>query len=578
MQQRSKKIPIIIIIVCILIVVLSIYLEGNKKAENIGPDLIVFNADIRTSDPKSPIAQAFAVKKGKFIAIGTNQEIQSLGKENTQQIDAQGLSVLPGFIDSHTHLSSGGKIVSGVNLTGIKEKSVWLDMIAERVKTMEPGEWLLGGRWDYTLENKGLPNRWELDEVSPNNPVALSDIDGHSMWVNTLAIDKANITADSVVPVGGQIMLDEDTGKPNGILLEGAMDLVWREKTYVRDSDEARKQISQVLNFATSLGITSVHDMSSKIELEKYLGLAEEGKLYVRTFYGEHSKFDAGQDSTSDKAQIEKLRNKYKFNDPNKGPMVEFGFIKYVMDGVLSTHTAAMLEPYSDRPDLFGEPFYTQEEIDALVKRANGLGFPVAIHAIGDRAVRMALNAFESSGNREYANRIEHIEIIDPNDVPRFKELNVAASMQPNHGTGVIGKYITERVGEEREKNAYVWGDFLRSRTQLGFSSDFATSPFSPLVHIADAVFRESPSGLFDGTWYPDQAVTFEQALFAYTQAGATLSGWGDELGSITVGKWADFVLLDRTLGNPVGRELKQANVSATYFAGRLVFSATEKN
>ena len=451
-------------------------------------------------------------------------------------------------------------------------------MIAEKVRTMEPGEWLLGGRWDYTLEQKGLPTRWELDEVSPHNPVALSDIDGHSMWVNTLAIEKANITANSVVPVGGQIMLDEDTGKPNGILLESAMDLVWRDETYVRDSDKARKQISQVLNFATSLGITSVHDMSSKIELEKYLELAEEGKLYVRTFYGEHSKFDAGQDSTSDKAQIKKLRNKYKFNDPNKGPMVEFGFIKYVMDGVLSTHTAAMLEPYSDRPDLFGEPFYTQEEINALVNRANGLGFPVAIHAIGDRAVRMALNAFESSGNREYANRIEHIEIINPNDVPRFKALNVTASMQPNHGTGVIGKYITERVGEEREKNAYVWGDFLRSGTQLAFSSDFATSPFSPLAHIADAVFRESPSGLFDGTWYPDQTVTFEQALSAYTQSGANLSGWGEELGSISVGKWADFVLLDSTLGNPVSRELKEAKVSATYFAGILVFSVTEKS
>ena len=537
------------------------------------PDLIVVNADIRTSDSAVKNASAVAVENGKFTAIGATDEISQLSDSNTVIINAQGKTLLPGFIDSHTHLSSGINIVTGINLTGIKEKSVWLEMIAERVKTMEPGEWLLGGRWDYTLENKGYPTRWELDEVSPNNPIALSDIDGHSAWVNSLAIEIAGITADSVVPVGGQIILDEETRQPNGILLEGAMDLIWREQSYIRDSDKARKEIGKVLDFATSLGITSVHDMSSKIELGSYLDLAKKSKLYVRTFFGEFSKFDAGEDSTSDKIKTGELRKKYKFRDPDKGPMVEFGFIKYVMDGVLSTHTAAMIEPYSDRPNIIGQPFHTQDEINALVKRANGLGLPVAIHAIGDQAVKMALNAFENFGNRGYANRIEHIEMIDPNDVPRFKELNITASMQPNHCTGVIGKYITQRVGIDREKNAYVWGDFLRSGTQLAFSSDFATSPFSPLVHIADAVFRESPNGLYEGTWYPDQAVTFEQALFAYTQAGANMSGWGDEIGSISIGKYADFVILDKLLGSPVGQELRNTKVAKTYFAGQLVFS-----
>ena len=536
------------------------------------PELIVINADTRTADPTKMRASAFAIEAGKFTAVGTNEEILELVEPNTRVLDAEGKSVLPGFIDSHTHLSSGAKIVTGINLTGIREKSVWLDMIKKRAQTMEPGEWLLGGRWDHTFENKGLPTRWELDNVSPNNPVALSDIDGHSMWVNSLAIEKANLKADSEVPMGGQILLDE-SGVPNGILLEGAMEIIWDAPTYIRDSDLAREKIEQVLDYANSFGITSVHDMSSRGELDKYKDLALNKKLYVRVFWGQHSKFSQEADSTNDQNEIKQLLKQYKVHDQDYGPMIEYGFIKYVIDGVLSTHTAALIDPYSDRPEIIGEPFYIQGEINRLVKRANALGMPVAIHAIGDRGVKMALNAFEHSGNTSLANRIEHIEIIEPQDVERFKRLGVTASMQPNHGTGVIGKYITARVGIEREKFTYVWNDFLKSKVRLALSSDFATSPFSPLVQLADAVFRESPTGLYDGSWYPEQALSFEDALYAYTQVGADLAGWGDQIGSISVGKYADFVILDQTLSNPVGRELKATTVAKTYFAGQLVFS-----
>jgi len=536
------------------------------------PELIVINADIRTADPIRMRASAFSIEAGKFTAVGTNEEILKLVEPNTRVLDAEGKSVLPGFIDSHTHLSSGAKIVTGINLTGIREKSVWLDMIKKRAQTMEPGEWLLGGRWDHTFENKGLPTRWELDNVSPNNPVALSDIDGHSMWVNSLAIEKANLKADSEVPMGGQILLDE-SGVPNGILLEGAMEIIWDAPTYIRDSDLARDKIEQVLDYANSFGITSVHDMSSRGELDKYKDLALNKKLYVRVFWGQHSKFSQEADSTNDQNEIKQLLKQYKVHDQDYGPMIEYGFIKYVIDGVLSTHTAALIDPYSDRPEIIGEPFYIQGEINRLVKRANALGMPVAIHAIGDRGVKMALNAFEHSGNTSLANRIEHIEIIEPQDVERFKRLGVTASMQPNHGTGVIGKYITARVGIEREKFTYVWNDFLKSKVRLALSSDFATSPFSPLVQLADAVFRESPTGLYDGSWYPEQALSFEDALYAYTQVGADLAGWGDQIGSISVGKYADFVILDQTLSNPVGRELKATTVAKTYFAGQLVFS-----
>ena len=208
-------------IICLAILTFN----TNADIPSTSPDLIVINADIRTSNRSQMTAESIAIKDGKFYAIGDSSVIIELRDENTIVVDAEGKTILPGFIDSHTHLSSGSKIVTGINLTSIQEKSLWLEMIAERVKTMEPGEWLLGGRWDHTFENKGLPTRWELDNVAPNNPVALSDIDGHSMWVNSLAIEKAKIKADSEVPLGGQILLDQ-SGLPNGILLEGAMEPV----------------------------------------------------------------------------------------------------------------------------------------------------------------------------------------------------------------------------------------------------------------------------------------------------------------------------------------------------------------
>jgi len=561
--MKHKKILIIAALSIALGIVAPVYSA---------PDLIVINADVRTSDPKQNRAEAFAVKDSKFSAIGSSTMINQMVGDNTVVIDAQGKTIVPGFIDSHTHLSSGSKIVTGINLTGIREKSVWLEMIKERVKTMKAGEWLLGGRWDYTFENKGYPTRWDLDSVAPNNPVALSDIDGHSMWLNSKALELAGIKADSKVPMGGQIQLDEE-GVPTGILLEGAMDLVWRDETYVRDSDAARDEIQQVIDYATSLGITSVHDMSSRIELNKYKELAADQKLNLRIFWGEHSKFSKEEDSTNQDNLIYELIDQYKINDDELGPMIEYGFIKYVIDGVLSTHTAALVDPYSDMPDTVGEPFYIQNEINRLVKRANTLGMPVAIHAIGDRGVEMALNAFEYSNHPDLANRVEHIEVVQPGTVERFEQLNVTASMQPNHGTGVIGKYITPRIGTEREQFAYVWNDFLKGGVRLALSSDFATSPFSPLVQLYDAVFRESPSGLYDGPWYPEQRISFDQALFAYTQTGADLSGWGDQIGSITNGKWADFVILDQRLSEPVGKELKETLVTSTFFAGKEVYT-----
>lgn len=549
-------------------------ISGVAAARDGGVDLIVVNADIRTSDPARPAAQAFAVTDGKFVAVGTKEDIRQLAGDDTEVIDAGGASVLPGFIDGHTHIGGGADLVNGVDLYGIPDKKVWLRMIGERSAQLPAGEWLVGGRWDYTLAEGELPTREDIDSVVPDRPVALDDVDGHSTWVNSKAMELLGITRDTPVPEGGEIVLDPATGEPTGILKEGAARLISQSGLLTRSDAKRRADLRQTVKFVNSMGITSAHDMGDLAGLYDYLSLLEADALTLRVWYGVFA--DGTGTKAPDYARMRdeiRARTAQKMVAKSEGPLLEFGYFKTVIDGVLSTHTAVMLAPYSDRPEVTGVPFSSQDHFTEFVRAGNENGFPVAIHAIGDRAINMALNAFEA-GARPLAlqNRIEHIEVIAPGDVRRFADLKVAASMQPNHATGTIGKYITERIGPERERYAYVWKDMLKAGVHLVFGSDWATSPLSPLVQISDAVFRESPTGLGDGTWYPANAVTFDEALRAFTQAGADMTDWADQIGSISVGKWADFVVLSGTLPEPFDRSFRELKVDATFVAGRRVY------
>jgi predicted amidohydrolase YtcJ len=541
--------------------------RGDADAQNpTGVDLVVVNADVRTADPARPRAEAFAVHEGKFVAVGEATAVAALAGPATRRIDAGGATILPGLIDGHTHMVGGGDLTTGVDLFDIPDKVTWLAKVAERVATLAPGEWLLGGRWDHTMAEGEYPTREDLDRVSPRNPVALRDIDGHSAWVNSLALELAGITADTVVPDGGVIVLDPRTAEPTGILKESATALLGRAAGYAEARAASRDALLDTLRHANSLGITGIHEMSSLEVLDRYRGLAEAGQLPIRVWFGVVGVEDA---ATADR--VAGLRGDYAITSAESGPLLALGYLKQSIDGVLSTHTAALLQPYSDRPDTLGTPFHAQERLNELVRLGAERGLPVAVHAIGDRGVQMALDAFEATGGAGLAHRIEHVEIVQPEDVARFKALGVIASMQPNHGTGVIGKYITERVGE-REVNAYVWGDLARAGVPLVLGSDWPTAPLAPLTQLADAVLRESPYGLYDGPWYPQQALTFDTALHGYTQAGADATAWAAEIGSITPGKWADFVRLDGRLAAEPARDLKDRTVVETWLAGRQVF------
>jgi predicted amidohydrolase YtcJ len=541
------------------------------------PDLIVVNADVYTVDPDVPRAEAFAVEDGKFTAVGSSAEIRALAGRRTEVIDAGGSTVTPGFIDGHSHMSGDSPHVAGVDLSYVADKGEWLRRIEEADRRMPEGEWMTGGYWDHTLSDGLFPTREMLDEIVPDRPIFLNHIDGHYGWANSLALEMAGVTADTPVPPGGQIVLDPKTGEPTGILLEGAQDLV--HAVIPERSDEQRRAgLATMFEYANSFGLTGLHQMG---DLEDYLYIVENGDPTLRIWYGHigpegaGAAFDRGIDGIL-AAQAETARRvAASGKEKTDGPLLAVGYVKLINDGVLSAHTAVLLESYQDREGWTGEYITGPEDLAAQVARLTAAGLPVAIHSIGDAAVRASLDAFEAARDNAvpFPHRVEHIELVHPDDIERFRKLGIVASMQPNHGTNSIG-YVPQRVGTHREHRAYVWRSMLDAGVPLVFGADYATSPLDPLVQIADAMFRVSPFGFNNGEpWHPEQAVTFEEALHAYTQAGADMTPWKDETGSISVGKWADFVILDGRVPEPMDVSFRNLKVEATYFAGREVYS-----
>lgn len=533
-------------------------------------DLILVGADIHTAATGAR-AEAIAVRDGRFVAVGDTASVEPLRGPETVVIDAGGATVLPGLIDSHVHFGSGIPLLRGVNLYGLPTRQEWLDRVAARVAELPPGTWILGGRWDHTLGEGGiLPSRADLDAVAPDHPVALSDVDGHSTWANSLALRLAGIDGETPDPEGGLILRDE-SGEPTGILLEAG----WLVTQHVPELAESERldALHDTLSFATSLGITTAHDMAGASRLDDYLALLQQRRLPVRIWFGTYGGPE-DVEYLSDRRETIAARVA-ELTRPDEGLRLQHGYVKLGIDGVLSTRTAALLEPYADDPSTAGLPTLDQERLDALVAAYNGADFPVAIHSIGDRGVRMSLDAFERSQQRSapsLPNRVEHVEVLDPADADRFARLGVIASMTPHHCISGIDKYNTARLGPERAAWAFAWGRLRDRGATLVFGSDWATAPLDPLEHLYAATLREKPAGGPPGGWHADNRVSWEEALRAYTIGPARIIGRDDEIGSIEVGKLADFVLLSGTLPDPVDRSLLDLSVTGTWVGGERVF------
>lgn len=552
--------------------------QATGQPDMPAPDLIVVNGDIYTSDPTAARVQAFAVTGGRFSAVGTNEQMQALAGSSTQVIDASGNTVTPGLIDAHSHVSGNSPYVAGVDLGYVVDKAEWLEMIVEADKRLPEGEWLVGGSWDHTLSDGEYPTKQMLDEVLPDRPAILTHIDGHYAWANSKALEMAGVTAETAAPPGGEVVLHPETGDTTGILLEGAQQLV---KRIVPNRTDVQRQegLAEMYRYANGFGITGLHQMGG---LDDYVHVVENGDPTMRIWYGYMNRgIIDGRGSVTPEEILAKQANVAERviatgKETKEGPLLRVGYVKLINDGVLSAHTAVLSEAYSDRDGWVGEYISTPQELAAEVKALTAVGLPVAIHSIGDAAVAASLDAFAAAADNPvpYPNRVEHIEVIHDEDVQRFRDLGVVASMQPNHATNSI-VYVPVRLGDHRTRRTYTWKSMLEAGVPVVFGADYATSPLSPLVQIADAVFRVSPFGFNDGKpFHPEQAVTFEEALMAYTQSGANITPWKDEIGSISVGKWADFVMLDGMVPAPMNEEVfRNLAVDATYFAGREVYA-----
>jgi predicted amidohydrolase YtcJ len=578
MNPINRINPSLRVSACVLALLVSACSEQPDAVDEApGPALVVINADVRTVDSTMPNADAFAVNEGKFVAVGSSGEIQDLARENTKVIDAGGVTVIPGLIDGHTHLLMGSGLAVGVDLSEIDDKSEWLRIIRDKAQSLPEGAWILGGAWDHNLSDGVLPTKEMLDSVAPDHPVLLRDIDGHSAWANSLAIELAGVTADSTVPPGGEIVVDPNTGDLTGIFLESAGGL-FGDSPGMAEATDPVVGIKAAVALANSLGITAVHDMSNNFD--EFLSVFDDGDLTLRVWQGARPPRVTDR-SPSDiygemAAERERVRMHVAGNPQtaSMGILFDIGYTKLMVDGVLSTYTALMKAPYTDNPDAVAEAFVTQEQLNSLIAAAHDNGFPVAVHAIGDEGVSWVLDGFAESPTPAgvLGDRIEHIEVVTPDDVERFESLGVTASMQPHHATCCVGNYVIDHIGRDRLPNAYVWRSMLDTGIPLVLGSDWPTSPLNPLIQMADTMHRETRIDGVVRPWDEGNTLTFEEALYGYTQAGANMTAWADEIGSITVGKWADFVILDERLPPDIDRSLENRQVTATYLAGKRVY------
>jgi predicted amidohydrolase YtcJ len=516
--------------------------------------------------------EAIAVRGDRIEALGENAEILKLKGPDTQVVDLGGHFVMPGFNDAHAHLIDGGFEKMNVNLVGVKSLDEFRERIRAKVDTVAPGDWILGDGWDENLwPVKALPSRWDIDEITTDHPVFLGRVDGHIAVANSRALQLASITIASRDPKGGKIDRDAN-GQPTGILRETARQAV-RDAVPKPTHDKRRQAMELALAEAASWGVTSVQDNSGSWEDFQVLEeLEKSGKLTARI--SEWLPFDD---------PVDKLDERRK-SHPASDNMLRTGMLKGFMDGSLGSHTAAMIEPYSDDPKNSGLPRYDAPKLNEMTKERVLAGFQVGFHAIGDRGVQMALDAFAdaekagkdkkvkaANGGDDYRLRIEHAQVVTPLEIVKFRDLKVIASMQPSHVLTDM-QWAEARLGPKRAEHSYAWAEFLKRGVTLAFGTDFPVEPISPFRGLYAATTRTSESG--KQQYYPDQKISMDQAIAAYTTGSAFAEFAEKETGLMVPGMLADFVVLDRDVTAVVPQKLLQTKVLRTVVGGKTVYEA----
>ncbi len=543
----------------VLLISCFLFIQCTPKEK---ADFALINGKIFTVDKNDSFVEAIAVKEEKIIAIGSNKKIKKyIGKE-THVLDVEGKLVIPGLIDAHLHFASGGQSLTTLTFRGVDSVKKIQEMIAAKIKTLPEGAPVFGSQYDHTLFPGGKwPTKEDLDKVSPNNPVVIRRVDGHSSWLNSLALKQSGITRDTLSPFGGEVHKDPQTGEPTGILKEAASSLIKVKGPRPRSLPD--KNIARALKHASRLGLTGIHTSSSLKEIELYKSLKQNNKLNLRVYAWLPI-------SGLDTYILKGIKQGQGDN------MVRVGFQKIFIDGTLGSGTALMFEPFTDEPEKSGLSQMEEEKFYALVEKAHKNGYQIGVHAIGDKGSNWVLNAVERAqkkyGKKGLRHRIEHAQILIPEDIKRFKELGVIASMQPTHCTTDM-RFCEQRIGKERSKGAYIWRTLLDNGASLAFGTDWSVEPLDPMRGLYSCVTRKNIEFDYpEGGWFPEQKLTMAQAIRYYTLGSAYASFEENIKGSLEVGKLADMVVLSKDLFTIEPKEILTTETVYTILGGKIVY------
>jgi predicted amidohydrolase YtcJ len=532
-------------------------------------DVLFRNGRVLTIDATRPRAEAVFIRDGRIHAIGTNDELEAFRAVADQVIDLDGATLMPGLIDAHTHFLMGSQTLDRIRLAGVTTMAAMQALVAEKAATTPAGAWITGRGWDETkrTDRAALPTKEELDAVAPAHPVYLGRADGHVGWANSQALALAGIDRERTDPYGGRIVRDE-RGEPTGILLETAKKLV-EDILPGPDHDSRTTALRRGLAEAARYGVTGIHDNATAEDIVLYQEFRERGELTLR---------------------VNTLVRGWEVPQPFLEPMIaigartgfgddwiKLGAIKISLDGTLGSRTAAMLSPYSDDEDNTGVFRISQEELDPIVERAHRHHIQVALHAIGDAACRMALDAIERATRAthwpDHRHRIEHEQVIAADDMRRFPQLGVIASLQPCHAVTDL-LWVESRVGPERIGTSYAWQSFLQLGTHICLGTDWPVETLDPRVGFYEAVTRQDLDGNPPGGRWPEEALTIEQTLKGYTLDSAWAEFAEDRKGSIVPGKYADFAIFAQDPTAVAPQDLLRLEVLATIVEGWTVFDA----
>jgi len=559
----------------LLLLIAVVWCDSHAKSpEGIHADVVLSNGRIYTANPAQPWAQAIAIRGERILAVGEEQEIRSFRGPETTVIDLAGRMAMPGIIDSHIHFLDGSLALDQLSLDDAYTVSEIQRRVREFAVAHPERPWLLGRGWLYdAFKPSGLPTKRVLDEIVPDRPVVMECYDGHSIWVNSKALALAGIDKNTPDPKQGGVTVgiivrDPATGEATGVLKEDAVEIV-RRVIPQPSRDEKLRAIRNGLQEANRHGLTSVVNASGSIEeMELYDELRKKGELTVRMTTALMMQPTLSESTLS---MYEEGRRRF------QNEWVRGGVIKAFMDGVVESHTAAMLEPYSDDPQLSGSLNYTPSQFRDNVVELDRRRFQVITHAIGDRAIRTALDAYQAAGQingpRDRRFRIEHIETINPEDVPRFGLLGVIASMQPYHcyPEPNLFNVWARNIGPQRLPYSFAWHDLAAAGAKLAFGSDWPVVSLDPFIGIQNAVTRQDQDGRPPEGFVSAQKVTLDQALAAYTRDGAFAEFQEGEKGTLEPGKLADLIVLSQDLFAVRPIEIGKTHVVLTIVGGKIV-------